>query len=238
MKEKILEALKKLDPTNDNQWTQDGLPKLEALKFMMGGENATREQVNEAAPGFTRDNPIIGDGSNGDNTGSDPTATGEQAAPVQQEQPTAQEPTPDAPSVSAVETSTEGEAAQAGGAKSVVTMSVGVNVTLDDALKSVLGDLELVDVKSLDDDELAELAAKHSDILSADNQFLSAVNEFVTKRALYLNEVVEEQSKRVPPQSQADILAAFHNSVHANAANLPINKARQVQNRGPQFFGK
>ena len=238
MKEKILEALQKLDPTNDNQWTQEGLPKLEALKFMMGGENVTREQVNEAAPGFTRANPVIGDGSNGDTTGSDQTATGEQAAPVQQEQPTAQEPAPDAPSVSAVETSTEGEATQEGGAKSVVTMSVGVNVTFDQALQSVLGELEFEDVKSLDDDELAELAAKHSAILSADNQFLSAVNEFVTKRALYLNEVVEEQSKRFPPQSQAEILAAFHKSVHANAENLPINRPRAVQVRGPQFLGK
>lgn len=235
MKSKIVEALQKLDPTNDNQWTQDGLPKLEALKFMMGGENATREQVNEAAPGFTRANPVIGETKDGDTT-----ATGEQVAPVQQEQK-AQEPTVDTQALGTTETTAKDEAAQADEAVTVVSdssMTVTVNVTFADALKSVLGDLALVDVKTLSDDELAELAAKHSDILSADNQFLSEVNEFVIKRALYLSKVVEEQSKRSPAQSQADVLAAFHNSVHQNQANLPINRPRQIQARGPQFFGK
>lgn len=247
MKDKIVEALQKLDTANDNQWTQEGLPKIEILKFLMGGEVITREQINEAAPGFTRANPVIGDGGK---DGENNEVASQQSAEGEQGQGTAQEQ-------GSEEQKAEGDGAGAAGDEAasqeqtasvvndehiadptVSKLTVGVHVTFADALKAVLTDLEFVDVKTLDDDELAELAAKHSDILSADNTFLSEVNQFVTKRAMYLNDVVEEQSKRAPQQSQADVLAAFHASVHANAQNLPINKPRQQQVRGPAYFGK
>lgn len=251
MKDKILDALQKLDTKNDNQWTQDGLPKIEILKFLMGGEIVTREQINEAAPGFTRENPVIG----GEDGKRDEVATQQSTQGEQGQEPTQKQ--------GSQEQTAEGGGAGPAGADaasqeqtaSVVNdayikdatiadatisskLTVGVHVTFADALKAVLEDLGFVDVKTLDDDELAELAAKHNDILSADNTFLSEVNQFVTKRAMYLNDVVEEQSKRAPQQSQADVLAAFHKSVHENAQNLPINKPRQQQARGPQFFAK
>ena len=56
MKEKILESLKSLNPKTDAQWTQDGHVNLNAFKFVNGGESVTREQLEEAAPGFTREN--------------------------------------------------------------------------------------------------------------------------------------------------------------------------------------
>lgn len=238
MKEKIVDALLKLDTSNDNQWTQDGLPKIEILKFLMGGEVITREQINEAAPGFTRSNPIIGDGSNGESNEvvAQQSAEGEQGQEPTQEQ-------------GSQEQASEGDGAGLAGEQkasqsetSVVThvtpMTVGVNVTFADVLKAVLTELAFTDVKELEDEDLQELAARHSDILSADNQFLSEVNEFVTKRALYLSKVVEELAKREPQQSQADVLAQFHESMFRNQQNLPINKPRQVQARGPVYFGK
>ena len=48
--DKIREALAKLDKANDDHWTEDGLPVLEAL-----GGKFTREQVTAAAPKFTRE---------------------------------------------------------------------------------------------------------------------------------------------------------------------------------------
>lgn len=237
MKEKIVETLLKLDPKNDNQWTQEGLPKVDVLKFLSGGETWTREQITEAAPGFTRSNPIIGDGSNGelDEVASEQPVEGEQDQASAQEQGSAEQ-------------ASEGGGAGAAGQQeapkdetNVVTLStltVDLNVNFPDVIKNFLTGLDFVDVKEMSDDELAELAAKHSDILSADNQFLSEVNEFVTKRAHYLNAVVEEQSKRTPAESQADMLAQFHERMFENQQNLPINRPRQLQVRGPQYFPK
>lgn len=56
MNEKIIAGLKQLDVKTDAQWTQEGLVNLNAFKFVLGGESVTREQVEEAAPGFTREN--------------------------------------------------------------------------------------------------------------------------------------------------------------------------------------
>ena len=237
MKEKIIETLLKLDKTNDNQWTQDGLPKVDVLKFLSGGETWTREQISEAAPGFTRSNPIIGGGSNGELN----EVASEQPVEGEQDQASAQEQ-------GSAEQASEGGGAGLTGQQeapqdetNVVTRStltVALNVNFPDVIKHFLISLDFVDVKELSDDDLAALAVMHSDILSADNQFLSEVNEFVTKRAHYLNEVVEEQSKRTPAESQADMLAQFHARMFENQQNLPINKPRQLQARGPQYFHK
>lgn len=240
MKEKIVETLLKLDPKNDNQWTQEGLPKVDVLKFLSGGETWTREQITEAAPGFTRSNHIIGDGSNGESNevAFQQSTEGEQGQAPDQEQGSQEQ----ASEGNGTGLAGEQEASQS--ETSVVTsttvgkLTIDVGVNFPDLIKNFLTGLDFVDVKEMRDDELASLAAKHSDILSADNQFLSEVNEFVTKRALYLNKVVEELAKREPQQSQADVLAQFHESMFQNQQNLPINKPRQVQARGPVYFGK
>jgi len=54
-KEKVLAALQKMDVNNDNHWTVSGEAKLETLKFMLGGEMITRDELNTIAPGFSRD---------------------------------------------------------------------------------------------------------------------------------------------------------------------------------------
>lgn len=51
---KITEALSKLDPSNDNHWTQDGLPRLDTVKILAGDPSLTREAVTAAAPDFNR----------------------------------------------------------------------------------------------------------------------------------------------------------------------------------------
>lgn len=55
MKEKIIAALKGLDPRNSEHWTAEGLPALKALNI----EGLKRSDVTEAAPHFTRDNPAL-----------------------------------------------------------------------------------------------------------------------------------------------------------------------------------
>lgn len=51
----IKEALAQLDAFDDDQWTADGLPKLDVVSGMVG-ERVTRQQVTDAAPQFNREN--------------------------------------------------------------------------------------------------------------------------------------------------------------------------------------
>jgi len=51
---KIADTLTKLDPNNDNHWTQDGLPRLDTIKILASDPTLTRDQVTAAAPDFNR----------------------------------------------------------------------------------------------------------------------------------------------------------------------------------------
>lgn len=51
--EEILEALLGLSPSNDEHWTADGLPRLDAVENLLGA-NVTRKQLTNAAPDFNR----------------------------------------------------------------------------------------------------------------------------------------------------------------------------------------
>lgn len=50
----ITDALKQLDPSNDDHWTASKQPKVDAVKELHG-EDVTREQIDAAAEGFNRD---------------------------------------------------------------------------------------------------------------------------------------------------------------------------------------
>jgi len=56
MNANIIEALSKLDVTNDNHWTEQGLPRIETVKFLTGDTSITRDAINAAIPGFNRNN--------------------------------------------------------------------------------------------------------------------------------------------------------------------------------------
>lgn len=54
---KILEALGKLDPTNDAHWTSDGLPRVDTVRLLAANPALDRDQITAAAPGFSRQTP-------------------------------------------------------------------------------------------------------------------------------------------------------------------------------------
>ncbi len=56
---KILEALGKLDPTNENHWTADGLPRIETVRMLAGNQTITREQITAEAPDFSRSANVV-----------------------------------------------------------------------------------------------------------------------------------------------------------------------------------
>jgi hypothetical protein len=54
----IRQALAALDPADQQDWTEQGRPSMKAICSLVGAD-VTRRQVEAAAPGFTRDNPVI-----------------------------------------------------------------------------------------------------------------------------------------------------------------------------------
>lgn len=54
MNDKILSALLQLDTNNDDHWTSDGLPRMDAVEAILGDKGITRQQVTAAKPGFSR----------------------------------------------------------------------------------------------------------------------------------------------------------------------------------------
>lgn len=51
----IVAALKALDPLNDEQWNNDGKPKMSAVEAALGRTDVTRAEVTAAAPDFNRE---------------------------------------------------------------------------------------------------------------------------------------------------------------------------------------
>lgn len=54
MLDKIITALKKLDPTKDEHWTSDGLPRIDVVKELAGDPSITRDNIVAAAPLYNR----------------------------------------------------------------------------------------------------------------------------------------------------------------------------------------
>jgi len=57
----IRQALTALDPTNDEHWTNDGSPRMDAVERLVGTKSITRRDVVDAAPMFNRTNPVVPD---------------------------------------------------------------------------------------------------------------------------------------------------------------------------------
>ena len=51
---KIQTALNQLDPTNDQHWTDDGLPREGVVRKLASDQTISRKEIQEARPGFQR----------------------------------------------------------------------------------------------------------------------------------------------------------------------------------------
>lgn len=61
---KVIEALKKLDPNNNNQWTKDGAPVLVAVRFLAGDQKLTQEALDAACAETGCKRPTLQDAIN------------------------------------------------------------------------------------------------------------------------------------------------------------------------------
>jgi hypothetical protein len=57
--DKIVEALGLMDTLDDDQWTADGAPKVDAVSVLSGLENLKRADIINVAPKFSRENPDV-----------------------------------------------------------------------------------------------------------------------------------------------------------------------------------
>ncbi len=99
MANKIQDALLKLDVSNDNHWTADGLPRLDTVKMLAADPTLTRESILAALPGFSRTTakngtqPAVVQPQGGNPSNAKAVAPAAPAAPVAV-QPAAQNPEP------------------------------------------------------------------------------------------------------------------------------------------------
>jgi len=59
-KDQLVAALNKLDPKDDQHWTDDGMPRVDVLRALTENQTLTRTQINTLVPGFNRpsDKPV------------------------------------------------------------------------------------------------------------------------------------------------------------------------------------
>lgn len=144
MSQKIQEALSKLDVTNDNHWTADGLPRLDTVKMLANESTLTREAVSAAVPGFTRTSAAQGVQAPA------PAATPATPPPVQETPPVAPQaaPTPE-PKVEEPPPVVKTE----------VTPTPVINAVSAEIVKELEGDsVTTADLLAVAQEELAELA--------------------------------------------------------------------------------
>ncbi len=55
----IKEALMHLDPTDDAQWTSDGLPLVDVVRGLTGNQELTRKEITDVDPEFCRDKAVV-----------------------------------------------------------------------------------------------------------------------------------------------------------------------------------
>ena len=97
MSKNITDALSKLDPANDNHWTQDGLPRLDTIKILSGDPSLTRELVTGAYPDFNRETARAAAGTAQAGAGTTPAAPTEATPPAPASAATPTETPPPAP---------------------------------------------------------------------------------------------------------------------------------------------
>jgi hypothetical protein len=214
MSEKIITALKTLDVKTDAQWTQDGQVNLNAFKFVNGGEAVTREQLEEVAPGFNRENAA---------TYFDEKKEGEGSAPVEGANVT------DANVATILESAnaTSQNTAEENKSTHIASLRIGVDVTLSDAVKTLLGisGRQDFDVADLDDERL-EYVVKS--VPERRNQLINLREEFnavIEKEFNLLVELEGEKERRTPKENHADLVKRVHEA-NANSKFI-VDQPRQ-----------
>lgn len=218
MSEKIITALKTLDVKTDAQWTQDGQVNLNAFKFVNGGESVTREQLEEAAPGFNRETAA---------TYFDEKKEGEGSAPTVTQNVTGDVTADNVATILENANATSENTSEEGKSTHIASLRIGVDVTLSDAVKTLLGvaGREDFDISELDDERLSYVVKS---IPERRNQLINLREEFnavIEKEFNLLVQLEGEQERRTPKENHADLVKRVHEA-NANSKFI-VDQPRQ-----------
>lgn len=166
----LIEALLELDPDNPNHWTNDGLPKVDALRFATANPSLTRDDITSAAPLFTRDNRVL----------EEP----EPVEPVKSADPVLHE---------AVE---KGKADEE--QKKIAVATMQIEVTLSEALRTLLEPEKIGGTSGLTDVELKEKREKLGNVVKEIAQAKHVLESAITDVQKDLDKIIIEQESRRP----------------------------------------
>ncbi|MEG0322883.1 MAG: hypothetical protein RR619_02725 [Raoultibacter sp.] len=226
---KIVEALKQLDTSNDNHWTADGFPKMEFMKFKTGIPDLTRADINEAAPEFCRSNPVVNEPEVKEERSADPDL---HAQLQQQMQPPVTEYTQGSngelqvPNVDGIPVAT-----------SRVSLQMNLKVQLSGALKSFLEDkFPHVDVKELEMETLQDMLKSGNETLQELQQCKSVLDRMhsdFTKRVDSLIEEIEHRNRHIPVKSVQQMYLESQASLPQRVTKEVVTSRYPVDNPRP-----
>lgn len=207
--EEILEAVLALDASNDEHWTADGMPRLDAVENLLGG-NVTRKSVTNAAPDFTRTAAV---------------------ARVVAEQSPGEPDEASSATADVTETDQDGQDRSLADDDndSVLTGEPGL-VLDDDPLAEGPADREA----QMD----AEIEQAHDRVVQI-QQDMANGKQALAEAESELSAMIDAKNKEFPPMTQAEAIQNFQRSEHAKreaahlggAASSPLDQALNARSK-------
>lgn len=183
MKQKIIEALGKLDPSNDNHWTAEGQPRLDTMKMLMADGSLTRAMIDEHVPGYTRA-LAAGQGGGTSTPAHTPAATGSAAGSAAQ-----------SPQGANLQGGDNGEGSTAKDENSAGASALsGV-----DRLSAAEAEQSSVDDQhddAVSDEDLAEQIAQQEEYLEAFRVRMNEANQHLALEVAKLDKLIDARDRR------------------------------------------
>jgi len=193
--EEILEAVRGLNPQNDEHWTADGLPRLDAVENLLGSD-VSRKAVTNAAPDFTRAvaSELVDVPEDGEPPVDEPPVEGDEDETASEDESTETEtvlPSPEPTQETDTASVTDPEQDE------------------DDPLAEGPADFE-----AELDAEIAEAQERVSDIQRALEEGKRALLDAEEE----LGKLVDEKNRQFPPMTQAAAIQQFQRNEQAKRA--------------------
>lgn len=200
--EEILEAVRGLDPQNDEHWTADGLPRLDAVENLLGGD-VSRKAVTNAAPDFTRTvaSELVDAPEDGEPPVDEPPVETDKEEVAGAEDETASE-----------DESTETEAVQQSPEPTQETDTASVTDPEQDEGDPLAEGP--ADFEAELDAEIAEAQQRVSDI----QRGLEEGKRMLAEAEDELGKLVDEKNRQFPPMTQAEAIQQFQRNEQAKRA--------------------
>lgn len=209
--EEILEAVRALDPKNDEHWTADGLPRLDAVENLLGGD-VNRKAVTNAAPDFTRSVALSLVDADGEPPVDEPPVDGDEDETASEGEAPAEETTSEDDETSAETETADTETVQQSTEASTPSDSETANnddEDEDDPLAEGPADAE-----AAMDEEILELQERVDEI----RQGLEMGKKMLAEAEEELGAAVDAKNRAFPPMSQAQAIQNFQRNELAKRA--------------------